>query len=131
MILFVGMIAVMSVTMVVRLVLMLVVLVPLGMFHKVPPKIACQVPVQSATLLILRTSACHIPRDSNVPFLLLILWMDDTKTFAESISIRQKIPTSINYSFEPVSLIPWMNVFWAKKNAMIIGTVKTTEAAIN
>lgn len=36
-----------------------------------------------------------------------------------------------DYSFKPVSLMPWIKVFWAKKNAMMIGNVKTTEAAIN
>lgn len=31
----------------------------------------------------------------------------------------------------PVVEMPWMNVFWAKKNRMMIGIVKIVEAAIN
>ena len=36
-----------------------------------------------------------------------------------------------DYSFDPVSLIPWMKVFWAKKKAITIGIVKTVAAAMS
>ena len=43
----------------------------------------------------------------------------------------EKFLFGTDHSLEPVSLMPWMKVFCAKKNATMIGTVKTTEAAIN
>lgn len=48
----------------------------------------------------------------------------------KELSYYQGESFQIDHSFNPVSFIPWMKVFCAKKKAMMIGTVNTTDAAI-